>query len=65
MSNGTVTDFDRKFFLKNIYEDLCYFNNDFQRNRISVGIKRAVYTEKGIETYKKEIAEAISFCDII
>ena len=49
MSNGTVTDFDRKFFLKNIYEDLCYFNNDFQRNRISVGIKRAVYTEKGIK----------------
>ena len=57
MSNGSVTDFDRKFFLKNLYDDLCYFNNDFQRNRISVGIKRAVYTEKGI----KEICSAFRY----
>jgi len=55
MSN--LGSFENEFFLKNIYDDLCYYNNAYSMRVLSSKIKRAAYSNEGI----KELCSIVRF----
>lgn len=55
MSN--LGSFENEFFLKNFYDDLCYYNNAYAMRTLSTKIKRAAYTDEGI----KELCSIMRF----
>ena len=52
-----ANDFEKKFFLKNLYDDLSYFSSDYSSRLLSARIKRAAYTDEGI----KELCSVMRF----
>ena len=52
-----TNDFEKKFFLKNLYDDLSYFSSDYSSRLLSARIKRAAYTDEGI----KELCSVMRF----
>ena len=57
MKMSNLGSFENEFYLKNLYDDLCYYDNAYSIRTLSTKIKRAAYTDEGI----KELCSIVRF----